>query len=239
MNKISTVIIALMLWAACYNAQSAGTCDPKPFIEVTGTSETEISPDEIYITITLLERSENKEKLTIEKQEKDLKQELKDLGIDLSNLVLSDAHADYQKLRKSNKDVVISKTYILKVISADLLGKVYEKLDKINAYDAYISKVSNSKLDQYKKENRIKAIKAAKDKVDYLLAAINLSGKALQITETDNNIYQPYQNNMYRLASKSMANTVSMDQEAITEPEMGFKKIKITNSFLVRYEIIR
>ncbi len=221
------------------HAQNSNNCEPKPYIEVTGTSETEITPDEIYITITLLERSENKEKLTIEKQEKDLKQEIKDLGIDLSNLVLSDAHADYQKIRKSNKDVVISKTYILKVTNADLLSKVYEKLDKINAYDAYISKVSNSKLDQYKKENRIKAIKAAKDKVDYLLAAINLSGKALQITETDNNIYQPYQNNMYRLAAKSMANTVSMDQEAMPEPEIGFKKIKITNSFLVRYEIIR
>ena len=214
-------------------------CDVKPYIEVTGTSETEISPDEIYITITLLERSENKEKLSIDKQEKDLKQEIKDLGIDMSNLLLSDANADYQKLRKSKKDVIISKTYVLKVNSADMLGKVYDKLDKINAYDAYISKVSNSKMDQYKKENRIKAIKAAKDKVDYLLAAINLTGKAMQITETDNNMYQPYQNNLYHSAKMMTANTLSVEADTGVESEMGFKKIKITNSFLVRYEIVR
>ena len=233
------IITGLFLWASLGYAQTINNNEPKPYIEVTGTSETEISPDEIFITITLLERSENKEKVSIEKQEKELKQEIKDLGIDLSNLVLSDANADYQRLRKSKKDVIISKTFILKVGTADMLGKVYERLDKINAYDAYISKISNSKMDQYKKENQIKAIKAAKDKVEYLLAAINAKGKVIQITETDNNTYQPYQNNMYRVATKSMANVVSMDAESAPETEIGFKKIKISNAFFVRYEIIQ
>lgn len=236
MKKIVVVFMALMLFGFTFKAQV--NPEPKPFIEVTGTSETEISPDEIYITITLLERAENKEKLSIDKQEKDLKQEIKSLNIDMSNLVLSDAFADYQKFRKSKKDVIISKTYILKVSSAEMLSRVYEKLDKINIYDAYISRVHNSKMEEFKKENRIKAIKAAKDKVDYLLAAINLTGKAIQITETDNNMYQPYQYNNYRNKMLS-ANAVYDAAEAAPEPEIGFKKIKITNSFLVRYEIIR
>jgi len=238
MKKIVIVLLVLFFCGNKYSAQI--NTEPKPFIEVTGTSETEISPDEIYITITLLERSENKEKLSIDKQEKDLKQEIKSLNIDMSNLVLSDAFADYQKFRKSKKDVIISKTYILKVSSAEMLSRVYERLDKINVYDAYISRVHNSKMDDFKKENRIKAIKAAKDKVDYLLAAINLTGKAIQITETDNNMYQPYQYNQYRNAKMMASNVVSLEQDASApEPEIGFKKIKITNSFLVRYEIIR
>lgn len=238
MKKIVVVLIVLFYSGNKLFAQL--NTEPKPFIEVTGTSETEISPDEIYISITLLERSENKEKLSIDKQEKDLKQEIKSLNIDMSNLVLSDAYADYQNFRKSKKDVIISKSYILKVNSAEMLSKVYEKLDKINVYDAYISRVSNSKMEEFKKENRIKAIKAAKEKVDYLLAAINLTGKAIQITETDNNMFQPYQFNPYRNAKMMAANAVSLEQDAANlEAEIGFKKIKITNSFLVRYEIIR
>ena len=70
MKKIVVVCFALIFFGAKLNAQVSP--DPKPFIEVTGTSETEISPDEIYITITLLERAENKEKLSIEKQENNL-----------------------------------------------------------------------------------------------------------------------------------------------------------------------
>lgn len=238
MNKIKVIVTVLCLWAFMGRAQNAAASEPKPYIELTGTSEMEISPDEIYISITLLERTENKEKVSIEKQEKELKQELKDLGIDLSNLLLSSANADYQRLRKVKSDVVISKTYLLKVSSAEILAKVYERLDKINAYDAYISKIANSKMEQYKKENQIKAIKAAKDKVEYLLAAINAKGKVIQITETDNNTYHPYQNNMYRMNAKPMG-VVAMDAEPAPEAEIGFKKIKISSAFFVRYEIIQ
>lgn len=45
----------------------------KSYIEVTGTAEKEIIPDEIYIAITIRERHEGKEKITIYKQSADLK----------------------------------------------------------------------------------------------------------------------------------------------------------------------
>lgn len=48
----------------------------------------DIIPDEIYIRITIKERYENKEKLTIEMQEEKLKTALKEIGIDIKNLSL-------------------------------------------------------------------------------------------------------------------------------------------------------
>lgn len=210
----------------------------KNFIEITGTSETELVPDELYITITLLERMDGKEKITIDKQEADLKQNIKELGLDLSNLTLNSADADYGKVRKSTKDVLVQKSYLLKVGGADVLSKVYERLDRINAHDAYISRYTHSKILDFQKENRIKAIKAAKEKVDYLLGALGQqAGKPLEIREVDNyvedNPPRPY--GQGRMVAQSLSNVAFY---AESSPEMSFRKIKIRASFMVKYEIL-
>jgi len=209
----------------------------KRFIEITGTSETEITPDELYITITLTERMDGKEKVTIEKQETELKKSLKDLGIDLNNLTLSKADADYGKVRKSNKDVLISKSYVLKIGDADMLAKVYEQLDKINAQDAYVSKYSHSRILDYQKENRIKAVKAAKEKVDYLLSALDQkAGAPIQITETDNYVQDQPPVPYGRMSTMNAIQAYSSDQGG--NSAISFKKIRIRSSFLVKYEIL-
>jgi hypothetical protein len=242
MRKITLVTLLLLTFIININGQNTNTSmAPKPFIEITGMSETEITPDEIYITITLQERPENKEKLTIDKQEDNLKQSLKELGIDLINLTLNSAEADYRKIKTIKKDVIISKSYLLKVATADMLGKVYEKLDKINAYDAYVSRVSHSKIQQLAKDNRVKAIKAAKEKVDYLLAALGQqAGQPVQISEMENNVFQPFQAQVnYRLSNSfSMKQSGSDMLNENADSEIAFKKIKISASFLVKYEIL-
>ncbi|MDI1354678.1 MAG: SIMPL domain-containing protein [bacterium] len=210
----------------------------KHVIEVTGTAETEVTPDEIYITITLLERNEGKDKVSIDKQEADLRQLVKDLGIDAGNLTLAKADADYRKIKSFKRDVMISKSYLLKINNAELLSKVYERLDKMNAQDAFVSKYTHSGILELQKENRIKAIKAAKEKVDYLLSAIGQqAGQALQITESANYVEDgayPMPRNAYLNASQSMAD----GNPAGDTQELSFKKIKIRSSFIVKYEIL-
>ncbi|MDX2174335.1 MAG: SIMPL domain-containing protein [Bacteroidota bacterium] len=244
MKKSILVLAVFIFGLKITQAQVSENLNSKPFIEVTGTSETEITPDEIYITITLQERAENREKLNIEKQEDDLKQNIKELGIDISNLTLNTANSDFRKIKSLKKDVIISKSYTLKITNSDLIGKVYERLDKINAFDAYISKLNHTKILEYTKENRIKAIKAAKDKVDYLLlAAGKQAGNPLQITEVDNsvnntpyNYYGGYYNR--RSAASNVVQSYSnIDNSDSDKDEISIKKIKIKSSFLVKYEI--
>ncbi|MDP1802249.1 MAG: SIMPL domain-containing protein [Bacteroidota bacterium] len=237
MKKITLILAVLVFGIKPLIGQPADT--KKAFIEATGSSETEIVPDEIYITVTLQERQDGKDKLTIEKQEDDLKQNLKEIGIDLSNLSLNTANADFRRIKSFKKDVVTSKSYVLKVGSADMVTKVYERLDKINAHDAYISKLNHTKILEFTKENRIKAIKAAKDKVDYLAAAVgNQLGGPIQITETlnsvENNPYGHYYNGRMSNAVQSYG---GMDSSESVGDEISFKKIKIKASFLVKYEI--
>ena len=127
------------------------TNTPKPFeqpyIEVTGAAENEVVPDEIYIGIIIHEKYFNKVKVTIEEQEEKLKSAVKSLGIDLTNLNLSDAYADFVKIRWQKKDVLTKKDYTLKVTNAMTVGQVFlelEKLEITDAFNALVGKISFS-----------------------------------------------------------------------------------------------
>ena len=84
--KTMTVLLLLTATVTVFGQTTTENETEKPYIEVTGTAEKEIIPDEIYITITIKERHKGKEKITIEKQEIDLKEALKSIGVSLDNL---------------------------------------------------------------------------------------------------------------------------------------------------------
>jgi uncharacterized protein len=245
------LVTAFIACSAAIMAQS--NVDTRNFVEVTGTSETEIVPDEIYVTICLKERFEGKDKVALEKQEADLKAALTELGIPLTNLSLNDANADYKRVKIGKKDLIAQKSFLLKLSDVSTLDKVYKKLDAQNVEDAFISKLNHTKLQDYAKENRIKAIKAAKDKVDYLLAAVGqTAGKPYLIDEVENAIYNtPYNsyggyNFSYRGGRNSMSNAVqsyntggnAYDSVEGGSGEISFTKIRIKASYFVKYEIV-
>ncbi len=183
--KIQIMTLLLVASTTLTFAQSPGEKpEEKPFILVTGTAEKEVVPDEIYIGIVIRERYVNKEKVTIEQQEEKLKNAIKTLGIDLANLSLSNANANFVRIPWHKKDVLTRKDYTLKVADAETVGKIFQALDDLEIRDAFISKVEHSKIDSLRKEVKIEAIKDAKDKADYLLAAIGeQTGKPLIINE--------------------------------------------------------
>ena len=182
---IATVLIILINTTS--RAQITSTKpNNQPYIEVNGTAEKEVVPDEIFISITLREKYVDKTKITIDIQEESLINALKNIGIDLSNLYLSDANADYVKVYWQKKDVLTRKDYTLKVSNATAVGNVFIELDKIKITDAYVSKVNHSKIDSLKKDVKIKAIQSAKDKADYLLQAIGeKTGKPIIVKENE------------------------------------------------------
>jgi uncharacterized protein len=179
-------IAALLLLTFTVQAQTAAdpTAQEPPYIEVTGRSEMKVVPDQIHIAIELKERGSGDKKVTVEKQELDLKQTVQGLGIDAANLTLSDAIADYVPKKFRKDDVVETKTYELKVADAEMVRKVFRELDRLEIENARIDRVSHSKEIEFRKEQRIKAIQAAKEKADYLLGAIDeKAGSALIIIE--------------------------------------------------------
>ena len=241
MKTWKALTFLLLLTATAFGQTNYETKQEQANIEVTGRAEKEIIPDEIYIAITIRERIEGRKKISIEKQETDLKKALKSINISLDDLSLSDANANYVSVKWRKKDVITKAEYILKVENALTVGKVFEKLDELKIVEAHISKVSHSKILELKKEVRVMAIKSAKEKADYLLKAIGeQTGKALKIYEE--NPYYMQDNTYFNVrGSKGIANsTVYNDDINMEQSEklaIQFKKLKLQASIYVKFEI--
>jgi uncharacterized protein len=234
--KIQTVLTAVAIYLAMgASAQTNNIQEDRPYIEVTGSSDLEIVPDEIYVQITIREKYEGREKVTIEAQEEKLKTAMKEVGLDLKNLYLTDANADYVKVKWRQKDVLTKKDYTLKVTNATTVGHVFQQLEKLAINDAYISKTSHSKLDSLRRQVKIWAIKAAKAKADYLLNAIGeQTGKPLIITERENGAQPAFLNYRGGRATTVYNSTVSEDSK---DPDIQFNKIKIDAFIYVKFGI--
>jgi len=221
------LLFTLMLFATMHaNAQVANDKEV-PYIEVTGTAEKEVVPDIIYISITLYDKIEGKATYTLDDQEQKLKQALKNLNIDLSNLSLSGANSDVIMKRQKEKGVAQRKDYMLKVSTAAQVNQVFEALYNNNIKEASIARVDHSQITALRKEVRISAIKAAKEKAVYLLEAIGEQpGKPLVITEENNNYL-----------AQNFSNTVNRYNADTAGEEIDFQKIKIKFSYYVRYGI--
>jgi len=242
MNKLKQLLTMAFLLTTILTFGQTNTTKPEeqPYIEVTGTAEKEVVPDEIYIGIIIHEKYVNKVKVTIEEQEEKLKSAVKSLGIDVTNLYLSDANADYVKIRWQKKDVLTKKDFTLKVSNATSVGQVFQELEKLEITDAFISRVSHSKLDSLRKEVKIMAIKAAKDKADYLLAAIGgQTGKPIIIKENE---ILPLSNvsGVNVRGGRSDGQLYYVDGVKVRdkeEDEIQFQKIKLQTSIYVKFLI--
>lgn len=231
-TRILLAIIALMPFMAL--GQESAPAKETPYIEVVGTGEMEVIPDQIYISFTLKERYEGKKKIELEDQEKEMKKRMMKLGIDLNDLQLADASSDFIKIKRKKEDVIASKDYLLKVSSTKTLGQVFDLLDEINAFNADIQRVDHSDIKNFRKQVKMMAVQAAKEKAGYLLEAIGESvGKPLFIQEREN--YDEFQ----PLRKSAMMANVAMeaaDQDA-NLPELSFQKIKLKYSVFARFAI--
>ena len=227
------LFIALLITTAGFAQDELNPLLSTPYIEVTGEGEMEIVPDQIFLHFTLKERYDGKTKINIEDLEKQLKQHLKVNKFDLSKLSLADADADFVTIKRKKKDVLASKDYLLEINSTNELSDVWEILDEIDVLNAYIQRVDHSKMDDFKKEVKIKAIQAAKDKASYLLEAVGEKvGAPLFIQEREVYI-QPYARNIQLKTMSVMEDQTAGEQE----PEISFQKIKLNYKVFARFAI--
>ena len=205
------------------------------YIEVTGKAEMDIVPDMIYLKIVLSDK-DNKNKQSLDEIEKLMLNKLTEIGIDLNkDLSINDFSSNYKLYWISKADIILTKEYKLIVHETKTLQKVYSEFQKLGISNVTIDKLDHSKIEQFRKEVKINAIKAAKDKAESLTSSINQSiGKAIYIQELDNQYLNNYShavsNVRIRGASSGYSNESSM-------PEIEFEKINLQYSILVRFEL--
>lgn len=226
--------------ALCLSLTHAQEAKPKTnTIHVIGTAELEIVPDEVYMTITVTEQTREKKKFMIEDLEKNLVNFLEKINsVEKKDIKMEDLDARIIALkRKKNKDEIIAKSYTVKLKNSKQVQNVYAVMDSLFITNAYISKYSHSKMDDYKKQIKINAIKAARDKADYLTAAIGQkAGKAVNINETygyvgiNDGSYDAGYRNRYSNVSQSYRSFGGNVDEAldVIDTSIGEKTIKLT-----------
>jgi len=225
-------LIALMSWLG-YGAMYAQSIDLRPYIEVNGHAEEEVTPDEIYMTIHLSERLEGRDKISLEEQEEELYKALEAKGLNMDNLVLSDSRASLVKVKwKSRKNVLEQSDFEIMVSTADEVGKVFEVVDELKLKSCVITKTDYSKREAIEKKVRVAAIKDAANQADYLLEAIGETrGKPIIVRE---NQTTPY---LRALPGVMYEASYSDDFEPKVQADVSFKKIKIESRIYVKFEI--
>lgn len=229
--KKPAFVIALLLFAAIGSYAQ----EQKPsehFIEVNGTAELEVTPNEIYLTIRLKEFEEGRVKTTLETIDKSFLNALKEAGIDTKNLELADAGLLLGG-RRRDRDVFREKTYQLKLSGAAEVEKFLSKIENVKADYVDIVRVDHSELTKLKLDVKVKALQIAKTKAQALAHSIGSElGKPILIREMS---VEPY--SLYTANAQYSINLQYQDKAELKEYESSFKKIKLQAQVLVQFEI--
>lgn len=212
MKKIWLLMLAAALSLSALAQENVG---PYPsFVQVQGTAEREIIPDEIYLAITISER-DSKGKISVEQQQREMLAALRRQGVDIERqLKMVDLSSSYFKKRTT----VATAQYRLKLGSSAEVTRVWQALDELGISQVNVEKVSHSELARFKAEVRSDAIRAARDNARALAEAIGQQiGKCFYIYDSNSGIMPKFYaaNTMMRAAMADGVEAVEADMEAV------------------------
>lgn len=230
--KQSIIVLMCTLFFATSYAQE--TVKGEHFIEVSGSAEMEIEPNEIMLFVRLKEFEDNKQKVSLDKIDAAFLEAVKAAGIDSKKLVLAGGGAVLEKIGKRDSDSFREKSYQITISSASELEKFIAKLENVKVNQVNISRLDHTDKEKFKLELKVKALQAAKSKAETLLKSIGGQiGKAIMVREIDYGPIQSY-------ARMDMTSNVAWEpgnSDGSPEGSSGFKKIKFREQVTAQFEI--
>ena len=238
MKKLISSLTLLLLITAL-QAQTQVNPFPKT-ITVTGSAEMEIVPDEIYVQVDLKEYDKKGQgKIDIETIKRNFLMAARNVGVPDSAISIA-AYGGYGYnpwIRKKNKknELFASISYQLKIRDSKQLDALVDKLDDEATTNFFIQRTSHSKLAELRKQLKIAAVKAAKEKAQYLTeAAGEKLGEAVTINEPTE-YYIPF-NGMARSNVMMKAEDAAAGYAGDTTP-VDFRKIKLKHDVTVVFAL--
>ena len=223
--KQLTALVFSLLSVLLTNSQTKNFID-QPYIEVNGSADTLVTPNEIYIRILLSEK-DTRDRASIEELEQKMVTALKGMDLDTEkDLTTSDMTSNFKSYLLKSKDVIKSKMYTLKVKDAITASKVFIKLEESGISNTSIERIDHSDLNNLKNRMRTKAILDAKERAIALTKPLDQTiGSAINIVDTDNNS-QLLQGRVPGIQVRGM--TLVQSNGYIDLPKIEFEKIKVT-----------
>lgn len=234
MKKITYLLLFAIISNTAF-AQSRNFID-QPYLETTVKVDTLVVPDQIFMSIYINE-GEDRNKISLEKQEKKMAVVLEGLGIDLKKqLKLQDLSSDFKNYFLKRKNVLKSKIYRLEVFDAVTAGQVLIALEAKGISNVQLIKTAYSKIKQLQIQIKSKAILKAKKVAEALTTPLNQTlGKAIYIRD------EYYNSPVYR--DNRMAITVetveedSADKKFQKPIDIEFSKIQLQTVVSVKFAI--
>lgn len=229
--KSKLIVFCLVLFSLNITAQES------KYIEVTGSAEMLIKPDEFIFIIGIEEYwqeefKNNKQfqdyrsKVEITKIEKQLIKDLNSLGIKTENIKTTEV-GNYW--RQNGKEFLIGMKIEILLSDFKLINKIISKLDRKGIAYMRIGELKNKQLTNYRKEVKKQALIVAKEKATYLLETIDKKiGDVISITELNSE--------NYFWGSNSVTSNAVMNSSNNSEAKSD-KKIKLKFKIKAKFEI--
>lgn len=206
----------------------------QPYLEVAGSADTLVTPNEIYIKIIISEK-DTRDRTSVEELELKMYNALKALGIDVDkNLSTSDMASNFKFYFLRSKDVMKSKQYILRVGDAVTASKVFIELENLGISNTSIDRVDHSDLESIKNQMRSKAVENARARAVALTKPLNQTvGAAIHIA--DNEVYNMSNPLRGRLEEVVVVGYGVKKQAGVELPKIEFEKIKVATNINVKF----
>ena len=184
-------VFAILVCIITLNSK-AELVQQEKYIEVIGTAEMEVQPDEIRLIIGVqeywkeeFEKSKDykdyKTKVPLDEIETNLFNDLNKIGISKDKIIVKDIGNYWRNI---GKDFLFGKQYEIILSDFKKLDEITKTVQTRGIDNMRIGELKNKKLTEYRKQVKIEALKAAKDKADYLLTSIGKkTGDVISITE--------------------------------------------------------
>ena len=247
MKKIATLFTGLFFFYLSFAQTTSSTqpgCFPFPkTISVNGSAEMEIIPDEIYVQVDLREyKKKGDEKTELEKIKTEFLASCKAVGIADSNIAVAsyDGYnmASLWRRRKKEPELLSSITYQIKFNNNKLIDDLVSRLDDEATNNFSIVKTSHSKIIDYRKQLKISAVKAAREKATYLSESVNEQvGAAITITEPEESSSSDILSGRYKSNINYSNGIFKGDGYSINDNGVDYRKIKLRFEVKVLYAL--
>jgi len=230
MKKI-ILLLTILLVSNLTIAQNS-EIDERRYIAVTGSAEVTVAPDEIELEIILREHTKSTDLSSIESKFIDILKK-HNIDIDEKQLMLGNStYYWYYWWRHYRKNTYTQKTYKIKLDSSTDFLSLVKDLDFEGVQSLRISNSTNKNLQQLRREVKISALKAAKEKAMYLLESIDeKAGKVISIEE------MPETQNHYRYRNQNIMSNASVSISPGNEDIENVKTIKLRYEVKAKFEI--
>jgi len=206
-----------------------------PYIETSAKADTLVTPDRIFLTISITEK-DTKNRTSVEELESRMNLKLKSLGIITEKqLTLNDLSSNYKKYFLKQQDILKNKNYSLVVYDAKTASKVIAALEEEEISNVSLEKTEYSKTEELLLLLKSKAIVKAKNTAVALTKPLNQKvGNAIYISES-NSVSTMFRDKSEGIMLRGMANfKAESDYEPI---DISFDKIKIETQINVNFKL--